>query len=186
MKRLIWGASVAVLALAASPVALTAASEEARLSADVQVAQVGPASRFDPTPTNYPPARIRVKAIDVDPSPPICSTCPTADVGSLVYDAPGYAFRKSPIDWIDVQADGSVVVSADGFSYLFVDGGKPGREEIGPPGPTGVAPTLDSVTVGDFAGVGPLLEGWVRHGEITIRLAGTGSQTHSTHRGGTT
>ena len=182
MKRLIWGASAALLALAASPAALTAVSEGTRLTADVRVAQVGPTSRFDPTPMNYPDARIRVKALDVDPSPPICSTCPTADVGSLVYDAPEYAFRSDTIDWIDVQEDGSVIVSAGGYSYRFVDGGKPGRKEIGPPGPTGVAPTLDSVTVGDFAGVGPLLEGSVRHGEITIRTPETGStSSHSTH-----
>ena len=180
MKRLIWGASVALLALAVSPAALTAASEGTRLSADVGVAPVGPASRFDPTPTNYPAARIRVKAIDIDPSPPICSSCPTADVGSLVYDAPGYAFRSSTIDWIDVMDDSSVVVSAGGYAYRFVDGGRPGRTEIGPPGPTGVAPTLDSVTVGDFAGVGPLLEGSVRHGEVTIHLAHSRPTTQPT------
>ncbi len=181
MKRLIWGASVALLALAASPVALTAASEGTRLIADVRVAQVGPTNRFDPTPMNYPAARIRVKAIDVDPTPPECATCPTADIGSLVYDAPGYAFRSSAIDWIDVMEDDSVVVSAGGYAYRFVDGGKPGRKEIGPPGPTGVAPTLDSVTVGDFAGVGPLLEGSVRHGDVTIRFPDTVRDGHRTH-----
>jgi hypothetical protein len=142
-----------------------------KVTARIWLAQVGPACHFCYELINYPSAYLEIQAYDVDPTTAPCFGCPTADKGSITYDWPGvWSFGPATIDWVDVYPDGTAVVNVGEFFFTLVDGGVPGAAITGPPGPTGVAPTLDHLAFGTFFS-GHVLDGWVQKGNINIRYA---------------
>ncbi len=139
----------------------SAAPKPARVVANATVAQVGPTSPIDLTPTAWATVQIDVKAYDIDPSVPICSSCPTADLGwaevsKVDPSDPRPAFVASgPINWVDLDPDfrNRASVSVGSVLISLVDGDTYGNEQ-------------DSVRIGSF--LGGSAQGTVLNGNIRI------------------
>lgn len=92
---------------------------------------------------------------DVDPSIPTCLGCQTADTGWIEItkvdpDDPRFPARdiSAPVASVHIDSDGRATVFAAEINciFRFVDGGSPGNEPVGPPGPGGLVPTRDSMS----------------------------------------
>jgi hypothetical protein len=174
--------STAILTIALTLVAADAAGakwgrleggQATRATVGATVAQIGPAFKGGPL-VQYATVEIELDAVDVDPSIPACSTCKTDDVGWLVirksdpFDQRPVITFEGPINWITVSPGSAIVSAGEDLALLLIDGGSPGSRTIGPPGELGLAPTLDSVVVSDFSGVGPTLQGFVLRGSVKL------------------
>ncbi len=153
------GVATGIVASLVAVAPSAAGSKPTRVAAQAVVAQTGPTSPTDPTPTDWATVQIDVKAYDIDPTEPVCSTCPTGDLGwadvfKLDPNDPRPAFVVSgPIHWVDLDpaVPNQASVSVGSLLITLVDGG---------PGPD-----QDSVRIGSFLGgavQGTLLQGNIR------------------------
>jgi hypothetical protein len=133
---------------------------------------------LDTRPARWATVTVKLVASDVDPAPPACSSCSTGDVGRVEIsrldpdDQRAAMLYSGPIQWVDLDraSAGTAYVSAGGLILTLVDRGAPGSKVIGRQGPTGVAPTRDSVRVASLGY--PRMRtyaGAVRTGAIEIR-----------------
>ena len=168
---------VAVLAFAAlgllcSGTSLASSPKPERVFVNAIVEQVGPFARSDMRPVSYATVHVRVSVEDVDPSAPSCSSCQTADTGWIEItkvdsdDLRNGLLVSAPVAWVRIGSNGGATVAVDGCFYNFVDGGSPGNEPVGPPGPGGLVPTRDSMSINCIIGPrgvqGSLIGGTVR------------------------
>lgn len=173
----------ALAALAVFALALTTSTAQStnpkptRVFINAIVEQVGPREPNDPTPGLRSLATVHVKltAVDVDPSPPVHGPAfPTADTGWLTItklnpNDPRDALEFSlPVDWVELgPGPGQATISAWTLLLFVRDGGSPGNEVVGPPGPGGLAPTRDSILINFFPS-GDQFPGSLRGGTIRI------------------
>lgn len=159
-RTLVVGIATAVVASLFASAGASAGVKPTRVVAQAVVAQTGPTSPTDPTPTDWATVRIDVKAYDIDPSDPVCSTCPTGDLGWAEVSKedpndPRPAFVASgPINWVDLDpaVPKRASVSVGTILITLVDG----NPSAGEP---------DSVRIGSFLGgsaQGTLLQGHIR------------------------
>lgn len=141
--------------------ASSAGLKPTRVVAQAIVAQVGPTSPSDPTPTSWATVQIDVRAYDFDPSTPTCSTCPTGDLGWAEVskvdpnDTRPAFVASGPINWVDVDPvfRNRATVSVGGVFISLVDGDTYGADP-------------DSVRIGSF--LGGSAEGTVLSGNVRI------------------
>ncbi len=146
------------LGLLCTGTSLASSPKPERVFVNAIVEQVGPVppGSQGPAPISWANMHVKVTAEDVDPSVPPCLGCQTADTGWIEITkvdrddprSPSASELSGPVSWVHIDSDGraTVVSSEMSASFRFVDGGSPGNESVGPPGPGGLVPTRDSMS----------------------------------------
>jgi hypothetical protein len=174
-----------VFALAAFAGAMTTPATAARpvghvvSSFEAQQVQTGPFG------TNVTPVRIAVDAYDAfggDPSDN--PTTPTGDWGAVDVTFLDTGERRVfEATNVVMSVDGSqATIWTDTFFFELHDGGSPGSDAVGPPGPGGVSPTRDWYRVGQFGSGGLVpVRGYLTSGEIELTSPFSTDQVGNPH-----
>jgi hypothetical protein len=130
-----------------------------RVFANVIAEQVwisAPNNPFFQEPFRMARVHVRLNAYDVDPAPPPCGGCLTADTGRLEVtkidpnDGRPVTELTSKINSVWVTSPGVALVDVGNDLWRFVDGGSPGNEAVGPALPTGLDTTRDHYSWSSF------------------------------------
>jgi hypothetical protein len=157
--------------------AASADTKPTRVFANVVAEQVwvsAPNNPFFQEPFRMARVHVKLTAYDVDPAPPPCRECQTADTGILEVtridpndSRPGTELTLE-INSVWVPAPGTTLVDVGGDLWIFVDGGSPGNEAVGPALPTGLDTTRDGYSWSSIQSVRFRVWGSVVGGTVDI------------------
>jgi hypothetical protein len=154
-----------------------AQTKPTRVFANVIAEQVwisAPNNPFFQEPFRMARVHVKLNALDVDPTPPPCRECVTADTGTLEVtridpndERPGTELTTE-INSVWVTSPGVALVDVGGDLWMLVDGGSPGNEGVGPALPTGLDTTRDHFAWGSISSPRSRVWGSVVGGTIRI------------------